>query len=133
MSFTSDCNLRDVISRGHGPLCTCRHMHKHINAQRHRCMHGCNSLKSLSREVYSHERSTVHKANATLHSGTSKPSAGLHTSPRIREFLDQIIHSPPRNWNEATPCNGGPHRGEGWPFTRYIGTLYTIRIRMTVV
>ena len=44
-------------SWGHGPLCTCRHMHKRIHAQRHRRMHGCiiiykgNSLKSLSREV----------------------------------------------------------------------------------
>ena len=61
-------------SWGHGPLCTCRHMHKHIHAQRHRsisqstCLSqpsAChqpsainawmyykgNSLKSLSREV----------------------------------------------------------------------------------
>ena len=51
MSFTSDCNLRDVFSNwGHGPLCTCRHMHKSI--QTHAWLHyKGNSLKSLSREV----------------------------------------------------------------------------------
>ena len=44
-----------------------------------------NSLKSLSREVRSHERSTVHKANATLHSGTSKPSAGATRARAARD------------------------------------------------
>ena len=29
--------------------------------------------------------------------------------------------------------DSGTHRDEGRPFTRYIGTLYTIRVRMTVV
>ena len=49
------------------------------------------------------------------------------------EPTSSLSLSPPRNRNEATPCNGSPYRDEGRPFSRYIGTLYTIRVRMTVV
>ena len=55
MSFTSDCNLRDVFSKKilgtcSPRLCTCRYMHKRIR-DTDACMDKGNSLKSLSREV----------------------------------------------------------------------------------
>ena len=55
MSFTSDCNLRDVFSKKIlgaccPRLCTCRHMHKRIRDS-DACMDKGNSLKWLSREA----------------------------------------------------------------------------------
>ena len=110
-------------------------MHKCMHAQRHRLMHGCiiykgNSLKSLSREVVTSAalftrlmpRCTQERVNQVR---------GCTRRPEL--LLKYIIPSPPRNRNEATPSNGGPHKDEGRPFTRYIGTLFTIRVRMTMV
>ena len=65
-------------------------------------------------------RDYIHHGSAT--SGTKRGASEPASS----------IPSPPRNRNEATPCTAGPHRDEG-RLLIYIGTLYTIRVRMTVV
>ena len=103
---------------------------------RHRRMHGCiiklrlerNSLtKSLSREVVT----SVALFTRLMPCCTQERVNQARGYTRCPEpASSSIIPSPPRNRNEATPCNGGPHRDEGRPFT---GALYTIRVRMTVV
>ena len=98
MSFTSDCNLRDVFSKkilgAWSPVYMQTHAQAHTRTeiQTHAWMW---KLAEVVEPWGSHERSTVHKANATLHSGTSKPSAGLHTSPRTMQNprVPQVDHS----------------------------------------
>ena len=135
MSFTSDCNLRDVFSKKNpGGTVPCVHADTCTKAYTHRPdrrMHGCNSLKSLSRDVVTSAalftRLMPHCTQERVNQArgyTRRPDA---------EPTSSLSLSPARNRNEATPCNGGPHRDEGRLFTRYIGTLYTIRVRMTVV
>ena len=53
-------------------------------------------------------------------------AASGYTEPRVD-------HSQSPSEPERGYANGGTHRDEGRPFTRYIGTLYTIRVQMTVV
>ena len=62
------------------------------------------------------------------------------TQERVNQARGYTRHRVPRADHPQSPsepergyANGGTHRDEGRPFTRYIGTLYTIRVRMTVV
>ena len=62
------------------------------------------------------------------------------TQERVNQARGYTRHPEPRVARAQSPsepergyANGGTHRDEGRPFTRYFGTLYTIRVRMTMV
>ena len=75
--------------------------HARTETQTHACTYRCTHNykgRKETREVTEpwdgHERSTVHKANATLHSGTSKPSVWLHKSPRTASSSSRSFSVP---------------------------------------
>ena len=135
MSFTSDCNLRDAFSKkkswGRGPVYMQTHAQKHTRTDTDACMDG-NLLKSLSREVVTSAalftrlmpRCTQERVNQAR-GYTHRPDAEPASSSSL---------SPPRNWNEATPCiTALIEMKAGRLLDTLVHYIYTIRVRMTVV
>ena len=114
------------------------HMHAQTHTRTETQTHACTDAtfklyrekgNSLSRKIVTSAALFTRLMPCCTQERVNQARGYIHTSPR---FIEQIIHSPPRNRNEATPMAAVTHRDEGRPFTRYIGTLYTIRVRMTV-
>ena len=144
MSFTSDCkkNLGCIFQKNPGGMIPCVHADTCTKAytHRHRRMHGCiiykgNSLKSLSREVVTSAalftrltpRCTQERVNQAR-GYTRRPDAKPVSSSSTGRSFPVPLGTGTRLRHAMAAL-----RDEGRPFTRYIGTLYTIRVRMTVV
>ena len=132
-----------------------RHRRMHVRTDAHIMIKGGRKLvKSLSREMVMSAalftrlmpRCTQERVNQacgyTSHPEPRVPRADHSQSPSEPErgYHSQSSSEPERGYHSQSPsepergyANGGTHRDEGWLFTRYIGTLFTIRVRMTVV
>ena len=113
--------------------------HTRIETQTYACMYRCthtcinlyrekgNSLKSRSSEIVT---------SAALFTRLL-PRCTQERVNQVRGYTRHRVaradHSQSPSEPERGYANGSTHRDEGWPFTRYNGTLYTIRVRMTVV
>ena len=101
----------------------------------YRCTHNYKGrketrLKSLSREIItSTALFTRLMPRCTQERVNQARGYTRHPEPRV----PRADHSQSPSEPERGYANGGTHRDEGRSFTRYIGTLYTIRVRMTVV